>query len=205
MDLYEQIREKLAPVEAKYDIVRLINPIDKKSIIIKDKEIKNIEGTCYDYWKRGESCTNCISKRTYIEKDTFIKIEYTNKVILVTSTPVYIDGETYVVEMLKDLSRNGKTLDINSNSLSAIINEINEKPVSDGLLNICHRQYIYDDYNKIDDNRLVILNSKIEELRDILNEMCISDDGVEDKEKIVISQYLDELIVEYMKDNMQQV
>ncbi|AWK51821.1 GGDEF domain-containing protein [Clostridium beijerinckii] len=55
-----------------------------------------------------------------------------------------------------------------------------------------------EEYNK--DKKLSILNYKIQELRDVLNEMCISSDETEDyRETLKISQDLDELIVEYMK------
>jgi two-component system, cell cycle response regulator len=44
------------------------------------------------------------------------------------------------------------------------------------------------------------LNKSIEELREILNEICCTvDESDNDKERLTISRYLDELIVEYMK------
>lgn len=205
-DLYEKLKEKLLLIETKYDIIRIVDPTNKQSTIIKDKEIKNIEGRCYAHWKRGETCNNCISMRSYIEKDIFVKIEYVdNKVILVTSIPVFIEGGMYVIEMLKDISKNGIIFDINNNvNVGVMINEINEKAISDGLTGVHNRTLINDDYIKMDANRLLILNSKIQELRDILNEMCLSSDEiVEDRQKLIISQYLDELIVEYMKNSIQ--
>ena len=49
--------------------------------------------------------------------------------------------------------------------------------------------------------KLSILNYKIQELRSVLNEMCISSEETEEyKETLRISQDLDELIVEYMKN-----
>jgi two-component system cell cycle response regulator len=60
---------------------------------------------------------------------------------------------------------------------------------------------ICDVHTKIDDYKLSILNNKIEELRDILNEMCMSsDDKADDIHKLNVSQYLDELIVKFMKN-----
>lgn len=124
-DLYEQLKE------TNYDIIRIIEPNNKQVIIIKDKEIENIEGSCCDYWKRGEAYNNYISMRVY-------KGEHMN-----------------------------------------------------------------DDYNKMDSNSLAILNSKIHDLRDTLNEMCISSDGtIKNKERLITSQYLDKLIVEYMKNTL---
>lgn len=45
------------------------------------------------------------------------------------------------------------------------------------------------------------LNESIEELREILNEICCTvDESKNDIERLTISMYLDELIVEYMKE-----
>lgn len=55
-------------------------------------------------------------------------------------------------------------------------------------------------------NKIIIKNISIEklqkcinELRDVLNELCVSSEETEtNNEKLIVSQYLDELIVEYM-------
>lgn len=44
------------------------------------------------------------------------------------------------------------------------------------------------------------LQNCINELRDVLNELCVSFEKTEfNNERLMVSQYLDELIVEYMK------
>jgi radical SAM superfamily enzyme len=56
-------------------------------------------------------------------------------------------------------------------------------------------------YVKVDDYKLSVLNSRIQDMRDVLNEMCITSDEIEvDNPKLKTSQHLDELIVEYMKN-----
>jgi len=47
------------------------------------------------------------------------------------------------------------------------------------------------------DKRLFELNKQIEEVRDILNEVCVTSE--DSKATLLISQCLDELIVEYFK------
>ena len=45
------------------------------------------------------------------------------------------------------------------------------------------------------------LNDRINDLRDILNEICCTDPSTQaQEERLVISRNLDELIVEYMKE-----
>jgi len=213
--LYEQVKERLSITDNMYDIIRVIDPNNKNIIIINDNKIERIENTCYNFWKRGMACNNCISKRAYAQKDTFVKIEYSkDKVVLVTATPVFIDERVYVIEMLKDISQNGKIFDFNTNNdinVCTVINEINEKIIRDWIAEVDSELYqtkgknrnpvISDDYIKMDDSKLSILNNEIEKLRDILNEMCTTSFGkTEDKQRLIISQYLDKLIVEYMRN-----
>lgn len=57
--------------------------------------------------------------------------------------------------------------------------------------------------NKEDSKHLELarLNKGIEELRDILNEICCTvDESEKDKERLTVSKCLDDLIVEYMKE-----
>lgn len=49
------------------------------------------------------------------------------------------------------------------------------------------------------DIKLERLRKQIDEIREVLNEICVSSEGIDIiKERLIISQYLDELIVEYM-------
>jgi two-component system, cell cycle response regulator len=60
-----------------------------------------------------------------------------------------------------------------------------------------------DIYNK--DINLLNLTNKINETRDILNEICCTFDEDEPNLKVLtVSQFLDELIVEYMKEKKKQ-
>lgn len=206
--LYAQVKERLSIADNMYDSIRVVDPINKNFIIFKDEKIKKIKNTCYDLWNRGLACPNCISIRAYNEKDTIVKIEYVNKkVILVIATPVFIDERMYVIEMLKDISENGRIVNIDTNSdvsVCAVINEMNEKIIENEK-----KETVKEVYGasreirnwEINDIKLEILNKQIESLRDVLNEMCLIPYGkTQEKQKLAISQYLDELIVEYMKN-----
>ena len=58
---------------------------------------------------------------------------------------------------------------------------------------------IEEEINK--EKKLSTLNYRIQELREVLNEMCISsEETVEYEQTLKVSQDLDELIVEYMKN-----
>jgi hypothetical protein len=52
----------------------------------------------------------------------------------------------------------------------------------------------------LDNIEIEDLNNRINNLRDVLNEICCTDPNTEDQEeRLIISRNLDELIVEYMK------
>jgi two-component system, cell cycle response regulator len=141
-----------------YDIIRIIDPVNKDNIIIKDNEIKKINGTCYDFCNRGVSCSNCISMKAYIIKDTCMKIEYyKNKVIFITATPIFIEGKMYVIEMLKDISENGKIFDIN-NGINVSITD--ENFITEEQGSIFNRKYI-DKRLPIDVNNSIIHGSPL--------------------------------------------
>lgn len=145
-DVFKQVKEKLSFFEGMYDIVRVVNPIDKKTINLTSDESPIMNGMCYECWGKNSFCSNCITMRAYSEQDTFVKIEYNNdKVFLITATPVNIENTTYIVEILKDISKNAKICDDKSNlelNISDLINKLNESSIRDGLTGIYNRRYI---------------------------------------------------------------
>ncbi|WP_027626536.1 GGDEF domain-containing protein [Clostridium lundense] len=144
--IFEKIRGKLGLIEEMYDFIRIVDPVNKSSIIIKVNRVKKISGTCYDFWERELACSNCISMRAYNKKDTFIKIEYIgSKIFLITATPVLIDGEIYILEMLKDVSKNGRIFSSKNNcdlDIYTMINKVNDKFIIDEVSEVYNRQYI---------------------------------------------------------------
>lgn len=199
INLLKQVNEKLSPVENMYDFIRIVDPKTKTTLIIKDNKIENHEGTCFDHWKRGKPCSNCISAKTYNKNDSFVKIDHVDKKIFIVSTlPLSFNGGTAVIEMLKCLSQkeieNNQEIYI-SDSLMNIINEMNKRVI------INDDQDEESKETQEEKSYIEMLNIRIQEVRDVLNEMCItSDDIIEYKQKLELSQYLDELIVEYMKN-----
>lgn len=143
-DLYDGIKETISLIEGDYDIIRIVDPINKSSITVKDNIIEHVKVPCYDFWKRGSSCNNCISMRAYKEKDIFIKIEYvSNKIFAVKATPIAINGKTYVLEMVKNISQNGRTFNKSDNlSIQKIIDEMNKDSIMDRVSGVYNREYI---------------------------------------------------------------
>lgn len=145
--LYEKVKEKLSLLDNMYDVIRIIDPINKNILNISNDKITNHKEKCYEIINKGEICDNCISMRVDIEKDTFVKLEYiSNKIMLIVATPINIRGEMYVVEIIKDISsQDNKIASINYNfdeKFKTIIENMNEKIITDDLTGAYNRNYI---------------------------------------------------------------
>ena len=208
IELYEMVREKLLILDNMFDIMRIIDPINKNVINISNQQIIIENSKCYDFFKRGTMCNNCISMRADIENDTFIKLEYIlNGVVLIIATPIIAaNGERYIVETIKNIvSQNTRLLNNKCQGhVKDITYSLNEIDIRDELTDLERRiskegQKRIEEINK--EQKLSTLNYRIQELRNILNEMSISaDDKFGYTETLKISRDLDELIVEYMKN-----
>jgi two-component system, cell cycle response regulator len=145
-DMIDVVIEKLSLFEKMYDIVRIVDPVKKKVIAIKDNESKDIDDKCYALYKKKSCCCNCISMRAYNEKNTFVKIEYCEeKIYLIIATPVNIGAVSYVVEIVKDISDNGNVFQNYSergNEINDLVGNINKKVSIDEITGIYNERYI---------------------------------------------------------------
>jgi diguanylate cyclase (GGDEF)-like protein len=146
MELIDQVKERLSVFKNLYDAIRIVDPVNKNTTNVTDNEIQGLYGTCYGVWKRNKICQNCISMRAYVNNDTFTKIEYDKeKIISITATPMEIEGRLFIVEILKDITRNGTVLHKlteGSKSVEELMSSMNEKVVKDDLTGLYNRRYI---------------------------------------------------------------
>jgi|GEM_PF-120253 len=172
MEIINQVKERLAIFRNLYDVIRIVDPINKETTIVKDNEIQQLKGTCYALWRKDTFCGNCISMRAYLNNDTFVKLEYDKeRIALITATPVDVDGKIYIVEILKDITNNGSVLhkfNENSDSVEEMISSMNEKVVKDELTGLYNRRYINErlpidiNYSKISNMPLSIIMADID-------------------------------------------
>jgi diguanylate cyclase (GGDEF)-like protein len=146
MELKDKVKESLAIFKNLYDTIRIVDPINKKTSIVKANKIEEVSTICYAFWTKGTYCNNCIAMRAYIEKDTFVKIEYDrDKIILIIATPIEVDGSVYVAEIIKDITENGSMIHKiteNSSIVEDLISSMNEKAIKDELTGVFNRRYI---------------------------------------------------------------
>lgn len=217
MNIISEIKERLSIFKNMYDIIRVVDPINKKVKIIEEENLKNKDSVCYNFLQKDSFCKNCISMRAYQYNDTFTKIECSTdgKIFLITATPVNFENKIYVAEIIKVISEDNSILEQNSRkeaNLENLITTINDKYVEDQDRSIISKEKVKKsllssmeaEENKLQlhvkDIELSELKENIDEIRDILNEIsCTSESNENGKERLLISEYLDKLIVKYMK------
>ncbi len=142
MDILEIVKERLSIFKNLYDIIRIVDPIKKEVVNSEKDDDEIVEDSCYKLWGKDGYCKNCISMRAYTKNDTFIKIEQTGgEVFMVISSPVTIENNIYIVEMLKDLSKMGSIIsnDKNIGNIENLIEEMNEVAVRNALADEVHK------------------------------------------------------------------
>lgn len=142
----KELLENLGILRDMYDEVRIVNPIKKKVVLKKDDQIIETDYICYDFWCTGEMCLNCISMRAYNDDKTYIKIEReTNNIFMVTSIPVSIGNVLYVVETMKNVTKNMFYIEENTAQeieIYELINGMNKMAFTDALTGVYNRRFI---------------------------------------------------------------
>lgn len=142
----EDLMKSLSMFRKLYDIIRVIDPENMKVVRDNLPCSQYIGSTCYDFWEKKEQCNNCISARASKEQDTFIKMESQgSRKFIITASPVKVEGENYIFEMIKDITNTNIITDIDGRDLKEserIITTLNKQVVTDALTCLYNRRYI---------------------------------------------------------------
>lgn len=169
-EVLEHIKSRLDLFDNLYDYVRITDPQSKITYMLKEKEGSTVPleidaslliETCYDFWGRSEPCENCVTIRAQRENKSFTKIDFTsNSIYFVQAVPVHYNGETYLMEMLKNVTgdrllvmHNKKALELHN-----FIESTHAQLVTDELTGLYNRRFIEerlpaDVYNAVLNNR----------------------------------------------------
>ena len=135
MELYKKV----------FTVVRLL---DKREFRLEESD--NPGGDmelchCYDFWKKEKPCTNCIAARAFEEKSVRTKLEYLDSDIYqVTARYVEIDGQPYVMELLRKMDEEFLVDLENRDRLMEKLSGYNEKLYQDALTGVYNRRYYED-------------------------------------------------------------
>lgn len=149
----EQDKMTMEQAEAKMSCLREVFPFVRlvKGSALKDRERELAEGLpracqCYEFWKKDKPCENCISRDVLDSQGEESKIEFIDdQMYQVFSRYVEIDGEPYVMEMIKDLDE--RTL-LDSEGYEKLLSHLtvyNEKLYKDALTGAYNRRFYEDE------------------------------------------------------------
>lgn len=144
----DEIKDKLDFFNKMYDVVRLIDPLEKKVLEYRNSGLTAIEGAdpCYSYWENGRICDNCISIRAHLENRSFVKMEKKqNSVLLITAMPIENAGRPAVLELLKNATDTMLigTGDYNNGEMMfQFIQELNDAVIRDPLTSLYNRRFL---------------------------------------------------------------
>lgn len=137
-----------AALEKIYDVVRIVDPVEKKVVYFNKENAKNFleEIPCFDFWENSKVCDNCISLRAFLQQDTFVKFEVANnRIYMITASPIGGKECSYVVEMLNDITDKSvleSVIGHTQENFSTVILRINEAFVKDDLTTLFNRRFI---------------------------------------------------------------
>lgn len=142
----EQAEAKMSGLREVFPFVRLV-----KGSVLKGREREPAEGLpracqCYEFWKKDKPCENCISRDVLDSQGEESKIEFIDdQMYQVFSRYVEIDGEPYVMEMIKELDE--RTL-LDSEGYEKLLSHLtvyNEKLYKDALTGAYNRRFYEDE------------------------------------------------------------
>lgn len=153
MNLLNEIKERLKPFKNLYDFIRIVDPINNK-VINSDNEklgLKFKDFSCYKFWGKNKKCENCISYNAYLENNTFVKLEvFDSKIFLVIAAPFISNDKTYIVELLKDISKTSFFNTGESNqTIESLMKSIETSLYKDELTGIYNKRVIYEKLEKL--------------------------------------------------------
>ncbi len=138
-----------ATLEKIYDVVRIVDPVEKKVVYFNKENTKNFSGEvpCFEIWENDKICDNCTSLRAFLQQDTFVKFEVANnRIYMITASPIVGKECSYVVEMLNDITDKSVLENIvggqTQENFSTVILRLNEAFVKDDLTTLFNRRFI---------------------------------------------------------------
>ncbi len=101
--LIEQAYNMITMSSDFYDVVRIIEPVSRRSWVLQSKDDSLFSETCYNFWGRNEYCANCVAVKAYLENGAAVKISKKgDRRYLVMAIPkVCSEGGVYVIETVK--------------------------------------------------------------------------------------------------------
>lgn len=131
---------------------------------------------CYEVWKRGGACQNCISSLAVEEKRPIIKLEtMEDKIFLIEALPLPELGPDLALELIREVTDNLLVNDHYSQenlALSEMIQKMNELAIRDSYTGLYNKRFLEHELHRqilewIPSNPLVIALIDIDHFKDV--------------------------------------
>ncbi|NLZ34610.1 MAG: diguanylate cyclase [Clostridiales bacterium] len=145
---FELVVDKIKAFDKMYDSMRIVDPIKKEVLEIKEGELRKVKSFCYKIWYNDYVCENCISSRACISNEIVVKVDLSgNKILMMVAIPIKIYGKNLTLELFKDITMSFliENRDKNNDrSLFDLIKNMNQVAVKDKVTGLYSKKYIYE-------------------------------------------------------------
>lgn len=150
---FESIINDVALYHKIFDVIRLVDPIKKEVLYTKkglsptsERLTTTNDKTCYSFWSKGQVCNNCISMRALTERKSFVKFEYMNAHLFMTTVlPLDAPHDAYVVELITDVTQSELIGQLKTTRMADIyetIEDSNKALITDPLTGLYNRRFL---------------------------------------------------------------
>ncbi len=102
--LIEQAYNMITMFSDFYDVVRIVDPVSRRSWVLQSKDDSLLSDTCYNFWGRNEYCADCVAVKAYLENGAAVKISKKGEQCYLTmAIPKAYGEDVYVIEALKGI------------------------------------------------------------------------------------------------------
>lgn len=139
----KKIIEEITAYDEMYDLIRMVDPIQKKVVTYENNAWHIEPGFCYDTYEENHICKNCVSIRALNTERTSIKTQFVkDKLHIVTAVPIDFEGKKVVFELFKDIADSQDLLQEQLKEMQNLIVKTNELLVTDVLTGLYNRRFI---------------------------------------------------------------
>lgn len=140
----QEARHRLLEFSTLFDTVRLVDVQKGRILFITEGgELKESTTFCFNPWKKGRRCLNCISSKAYAIKGRATKLEFLDDAVFtVISQYVVVDEKPCVLEVVYKVEDSVLLDAIGKSHLVRLLAENNREISTDFLTQVHNRRYL---------------------------------------------------------------
>ncbi len=140
-----EAENRMAGLRELFPYVRLLKGSDLEARDLEEEGRIPRPCQCYEFWGKDRPCENCISREVLKNQGEGNKIEFIDDEMFQVFSKYYrIDGEAYVMEMIKELDQDTLLDSEGSEKLLSRLTIYNEKLYTDVLTKAYNRRFYED-------------------------------------------------------------